>query len=515
MNLSISKIGPAEHLSGKWSGWSRPNSNPQKQTLWQDLNIKFSPGAQGTLSLSGEGFSLWAGDRISFIMTGTVDLSSKRIVLTKTHTGKFTSVVKYEGEVDLIAMTIQGTYSRGKFELKHTYHISRSLSMSPKSTVEPTRKIRPASTSTSSSIVSLNGMWSGYSTKKKERTDWKECDISFEVSRTNTAFLRGTGVSVWKGKCIPFRIEGLFDGKSGSGSITKTHTGQYRNSIAYAITVHPKQQIIRGNNQSSVFVLERLSASTSKSTETGGDTARPPIKLDPLLSSAQYSPAASTIASSTASWGLYQNYSNASQLAGTSNYASSYFDDSYTPDTSQATAGPSNGGTQLTTPTSSNSKDGKFSFERSRSERGLDDRKSSATFSPGLKSLLSPRHLHSGTNAVAIQYKAFLQGLMLTKKLSTEQLQALSDFRRKHKIDIELHKATLKDIGITEEVFDKMKETDDDIDDKQLCKICYEREMDCALLPCGHMVCMQCSTRISRCPHCRERFERTQKLFRS
>jgi len=218
------------------------------------------------------------------------------------------------------------------------------------------------------------------------------------------------------------------------------------------------------------------------------------------------------------------------------------------------------------------------SFERSRSERGLDDRKSSATFSPGLKSLLSPRHLQSihillppsrfchrskilrhrkfrtqlrkdvvcrscsslhsqspmyvflsvfspccsvcwahssGTNAVAIQYKAFLQGLMLTKKLSTEQLQALSDFRRKHKIDIELHKATLKDIGITEEVFDKMKETDDDIDDKQLCKICYEREMDCALLPCGHMVCMQCSTRISRCPHCRERFERTQKLFRS
>uniref|UniRef100_A0A7S3YQF0 RING-type domain-containing protein n=1 Tax=Lotharella globosa TaxID=91324 RepID=A0A7S3YQF0_9EUKA len=312
-----------------------------------------------------------------------------------------------------------------------------------------------------------------------------------------------------------WRTHNYVSGKSGSGSITKTHTGQYRNSIAYAITVHPKQQIIRGNNQSSVFVLERLSASTSKSTETGADTARPPIKLDPLLSSAQYSPAASTIASSTASWGLYQNYSNASQLAGTSNYASSYFDDSYTPDTSQATAGPSNGGTQLTTPTSSNSKDGKFSFERSRSERGLDDRKSSATFSPGLKSLLSPRHLHSGTNAVAIQYKAFLQGLMLTKKLSTEQLQALSDFRRKHKIDIELHKATLKDIGITEEVFDKMKETDDDIDDKQLCKICYEREMDCALLPCGHMVCMQCSTRISRCPHCRERFERTQKLFRS
>jgi len=157
-----------------------------------------------------------------------------------------------------------------------------------------------------------------------------------------------------------WRTHNYVSGKSGSGSITKTHTGQYRNSIAYAITVHPKQQIIRGNNQSSVFVLERLSASTSKSTETGADTARPPIKLDPLLSSAQYSPAASTIASSTASWGLYQNYSNASQLAGTSNYASSYFDDSYTPDTSQATAGPSNGGTQLTTPTSSNSKDGKF-----------------------------------------------------------------------------------------------------------------------------------------------------------
>uniref|UniRef100_A0A7S2XD63 RING-type domain-containing protein n=1 Tax=Lotharella oceanica TaxID=641309 RepID=A0A7S2XD63_9EUKA len=487
MSLSTGKIGPAEHLSGKWSGWSRPNSNPQKQTLWQDLNIKFVPGSQGTLSLNGEGFSLWSGERIRFVMTGSVDLASKRIILTKKHTGKFTSVVKYEGEVDLIAMTIQGTYSRGKFELKHTYHITRSLSMSPQSSTAP---LTTQTKTMSSSIISLNGMWSGFSTKKNERTDWKECAISFELSRTNTAFVRGTGVSIWKGKRIPFRLEGTFDGKSGSGSILKTHIGQYRNSIAYAITVNPKQQTIRGTNQNSEFVLEKLSGSadTSKSGETNGEASSK--KTDPLLSVAQLSIAqskspqylgGSTTAPSTTGSGNYQRYSSASQLASTTNtgnYASTYYEDCYQSESS--TSGLSSG-TRLAMP-SSNSKEGKFS---------------------------------DTTNAVAIQYKAFLQGLMLTKKLSTEQLQALSDFRRKHNIDTELHRATLKEIGITEEVFDKMKQAEDDIDDKQLCKICYEREMDCALLPCGHMVCMQCSSRISRCPHCRERFTRTQKLFRS
>jgi len=116
---------------------------------------------------------------------------------------------------------------------------------------------------------------------------------------------------------------------------------------------------------------------------------------------------------------------------------------------------------------------------------------------------------------VLVQYKAFLNGILLSKRLGTSQLQALAEHRKKHGIDDNMHKIVLKEIGLTESSFEEMKHTEDEVDEERLCKICYEREMNCALLPCGHMTCLQCSQRIKRCPHCRDIIKKVQKLFRS
>ena len=48
------------------------------------------------------------------------------------------------------------------------------------------------------------------------------------------------------------------------------------------------------------------------------------------------------------------------------------------------------------------------------------------------------------------------------------------------------------------------------------CKICFEREVDCVLLNCGHAcICLQCTAGLKQCPMCRQPFERAVKFFKS
>ncbi|RWS14886.1 E3 ubiquitin-protein ligase RNF34-like protein [Dinothrombium tinctorium] len=56
----------------------------------------------------------------------------------------------------------------------------------------------------------------------------------------------------------------------------------------------------------------------------------------------------------------------------------------------------------------------------------------------------------------------------------------------------------------------------DTIDDINLCKICMEREINCVLLECGHMVaCSDCGKRLSECPICRQYVVRIIRTFKS
>ena len=53
--------------------------------------------------------------------------------------------------------------------------------------------------------------------------------------------------------------------------------------------------------------------------------------------------------------------------------------------------------------------------------------------------------------------------------------------------------------------------------DKDLCKICYDRPIDCVLLNCGHLaVCLTCSAQIGKtCPMCRQPVAMVKAIYRS
>ncbi|KAH3746213.1 hypothetical protein Pelo_12412 [Pelomyxa schiedti] len=41
-------------------------------------------------------------------------------------------------------------------------------------------------------------------------------------------------------------------------------------------------------------------------------------------------------------------------------------------------------------------------------------------------------------------------------------------------------------------------------DSTNLCDVCMENPKNVVLLPCRHMLCLNCSKSLSNCPHCRE-----------
>ncbi|ETN65792.1 hypothetical protein AND_002425 [Anopheles darlingi] len=49
--------------------------------------------------------------------------------------------------------------------------------------------------------------------------------------------------------------------------------------------------------------------------------------------------------------------------------------------------------------------------------------------------------------------------------------------------------------------------------DDKLCKICYEKEYRTALIPCGHVTCVDCSLKFDKCPMCQSPIQNLQKLF--
>jgi baculoviral IAP repeat-containing protein 7/8 len=95
----------------------------------------------------------------------------------------------------------------------------------------------------------------------------------------------------------------------------------------------------------------------------------------------------------------------------------------------------------------------------------------------------------------------------------------------KHKPDCEFVRMNLDDNeikAIEQKVRDRSHEavasalvisTPDVTDDSKMCKVCYEKPTDVALIPCGHVVCRQCAFILSDCPFCRRRVEKKLKLF--
>jgi len=53
-------------------------------------------------------------------------------------------------------------------------------------------------------------------------------------------------------------------------------------------------------------------------------------------------------------------------------------------------------------------------------------------------------------------------------------------------------------------------------EDKDICKICFERDIECAIVECGHTVlCLECSNGLKLCPMCREPIQKILRIYRS
>uniref|UniRef100_A0A7S3GE50 RING-type domain-containing protein n=1 Tax=Palpitomonas bilix TaxID=652834 RepID=A0A7S3GE50_9EUKA len=50
-------------------------------------------------------------------------------------------------------------------------------------------------------------------------------------------------------------------------------------------------------------------------------------------------------------------------------------------------------------------------------------------------------------------------------------------------------------------------------DDASTCRICFERQKDFALVPCGHRLCGLCSNAVEECPFCRQEVREVLRLF--
>jgi Zinc finger, C3HC4 type (RING finger)/Inhibitor of Apoptosis domain len=44
------------------------------------------------------------------------------------------------------------------------------------------------------------------------------------------------------------------------------------------------------------------------------------------------------------------------------------------------------------------------------------------------------------------------------------------------------------------------------------CNICMENELNVCLIPCGHVLCYQCSCKVDKCPYCNNSFN-VQRLY--
>lgn len=68
------------------------------------------------------------------------------------------------------------------------------------------------------------------------------------------------------------------------------------------------------------------------------------------------------------------------------------------------------------------------------------------------------------------------------------------------------------DINLTDE--SHVSNNNNDIDnDNLLCKICYKNELNTALIPCGHIVCVECAGSIATCAICRKLISATFHIY--
>ena len=127
--------------------------------------------------------------------------------------------------------------------------------------------------------------------------------------------------------------------------------------------------------------------------------------------------------------------------------------------------------------------------------------------------------------------------------ITERELVLLEEYRVSHNVTMQDHQQILASLGWTPEqlvavVPSKLKINDNEKDEKDKievycascknnainnddnidankCRICYEMEIDCILLPCAHFaVCMTCALKMDTCPFDRTKITRIQQIYR-
>lgn len=64
-----------------------------------------------------------------------------------------------------------------------------------------------------------------------------------------------------------------------------------------------------------------------------------------------------------------------------------------------------------------------------------------------------------------------------------------------------------------ESLKEQLKQQSEKIEEQTKCKICLSNDMSITLLPCGHVICCECSAKITECSFCRTDIQKKHKSF--
>ena len=568
----------AEALTGVWTGWSHPKSRPDAKTFWEGCRLTFSSASSNrtalsnrtcstnstSLAIGGGGTSVWDGERFKFSLSGSLDITTREFRLEKLHTsGKYAGKShSYAGTLDTASRAFSGNSRSSVLTLriaprqraqvptpservKHppggprpTVQTPDTAAATPMPLKKPsTPALSPAGAQPTDNSAPGNakpsaagsngldaktlsqGVWSGSSTKLSsgEKTSWEHLELIFTARGEFKGYVRGKGVSTWRSRKIPFRVDGTYDAETRTGTLNKTHMGaKIRSSISYTFKITPPNEI-EGYNQKSEFVLVR---------ESGGSSAARASPYTPIEST-QFverkkqrqgsKPKITTGASTQAS--QYSDLTSVKWDPGSvqPDYFLGHVDALSEPKNAYAAYAPLIVGKGQSKSSRTSKEETKIStYQAADPDQMLPSPKPlNVPSGTGIRSKSSPPPVAHAPQ-LDEKYAGFLQGLILSETLDPTRLRALAEYQSKHNITEKAHTLTLKSLGITQAAFDAMKQNSGgDVEEDDLCKICYDREMNCALTPCGHMVCFECSKRIKACPVCRRRVFKVQRVFRT
>jgi len=135
-------------LSGIWEGYSQDKKGIR--TEWDATALRFvvrdensgTDDSESTakMEIEGCGTSLWHKQKIDFDITGSLDISSNKLVVTKQHKGEYTNSIQYSSNLIVfsdsrgrVTYRVEGTYQSesggGTLRLQHKRGLSTATSL--------------------------------------------------------------------------------------------------------------------------------------------------------------------------------------------------------------------------------------------------------------------------------------------------------------------------------------------------------------------------------------------------